>query len=753
VFARSALFGPRVAVGLVLLGGSLALGLASGASSGTKARAAEPASVIAISAGGNHTCALFAGGTIKCWGDNGSGQLGDGTIFGSSKPVAVRGITNAVQVSTGDFLTCALLSDTTVDCWGRSLRTPTPVAASSGDPSPLSGVKEVSAGGAHACALLTGGAVECWGDNGSGQLGDGGTASSETPVAVAGIKGAVQVSAADRYSCALLGDGTIECWGDNSESQLGDDVESHGQKVQGTSDFSPNPVQVSIITDAIQIAAGGDHACALLENGAVACWGMIVPRPELVPLSGSSKVVAIGSGAQHSCALYTDGRVACWKEAGISQLYSAVRGGDPTFTDFENVTALALGAFHTCVLVAGGSIGCFGLDSAGQLGNGKQGDRSPPVAVEGLSRVTQLSAAAHFSCARRSGGRIMCWGLNRSGQLGNGARLSSSAPVAVKRLRKAVFVGTADAVTFNRGHACAAVRGGALECWGAGPLPGGRTGSLVPVRIGGIRNVVALSGRLTKRGPEWCALLRSGRLECWRNFRHGRPLVTARLKNAVSVGVESGVVCAVLRNGKVECWGSGTCGMLGNCSKLRHPNKVYDIRTPVEVSGIRDAVSVSSSDAHSCAVLSSGRIKCWGRNIFGELSGGRKAGRTGPVLVKGIPKAVAVSAGGGDNGNFTCALLRSGKVECWGVNGDGELGDGIVHAENACGPYNFCDISRTPVEVRGISHAREISAGSTHACALLAGGTVKCWGYNENGELGDGGKLVYSMPVGVIGLS
>ena len=174
--------------------------------------------VIATSGGYQHACAALSNGTVKCWGGNSNGQLGDGTTDDKVTPVLVSGITNAVSVV---------------------------------------------AGGDHTCATLADGTVECWGWNGYGQLGDGTTVSNATPVLVSGITNALSVATGYYHACAALSNGTVECWGDNYYGQLGD----------GTTDNKTTPVLVSGITNALSVYAGGFHTCATLSDETVECWG------------------------------------------------------------------------------------------------------------------------------------------------------------------------------------------------------------------------------------------------------------------------------------------------------------------------------------------------------------------------------------------------------------------------------------------------------------------------------------------------
>src|SRR5438876_2882229 len=181
----------------------------------------------AIEAGSFHTCARLDDGTVRCWGLNDSGQLGDGTTTNALTPVAVAGVAGAAAVSGGGFHTCARFSDGTLECWGR---------------------------------------------NGSGQLGDPATTtfSSPTPVRVTGITGAASMTAGGFHTCALLGDGSVRCWGQNDYGQLGNGT---GDPVpDNPTTFNPTPVTVSGITTAVAISAGGWHTCALLRDGTVQCW-------------------------------------------------------------------------------------------------------------------------------------------------------------------------------------------------------------------------------------------------------------------------------------------------------------------------------------------------------------------------------------------------------------------------------------------------------------------------------------------------
>lgn len=219
--------------------------------------------------GNGFSCATLTDGTVQCWGLNGNGQLGDGTTTDRSTPVQVSGITTATQVSFGTVHACATLTDGTIECWGENGygRLGDGTTTDRSTPVQVFGITTAThvsvSDDRHSCALLTDGTVQCWGHNSRGQLGDGTTTDSSTPVQVSGITTAAQVSSGDSHSCAALQDGTVQCWGYNPYGQLGD----------GTTTTRSTPVQVSGITTATQVSASHQHSCATLQDGTVQCWG------------------------------------------------------------------------------------------------------------------------------------------------------------------------------------------------------------------------------------------------------------------------------------------------------------------------------------------------------------------------------------------------------------------------------------------------------------------------------------------------
>ena len=226
----------------------------------------------AIAAGELHTCALTSGGGVKCWGGNGVGQLGDGTTIQRHAPVAVSGPASGVAaLAAGEEHTCALTSAGGVKCWGdnesgelgdgTTMDRYIPVAVSG----LASGVVAISAGALHTCALTGAGGVTCLGGNDFGQLGDGTTTERHAPVAASGLaSGVAAISAGGGHTCALTSAGGVKCWGDNGSGQLGD----------GTTTQRDTPVDVSgLATGVAAITAGGAHTCALTSAGGVKCWG------------------------------------------------------------------------------------------------------------------------------------------------------------------------------------------------------------------------------------------------------------------------------------------------------------------------------------------------------------------------------------------------------------------------------------------------------------------------------------------------
>lgn len=341
------------------------------------------------------------------------------------------------------------------------------------------------------------------------------------------------------------------------------------------------------------------------------------------------------------------------------------------------------------------------------------------------------------------------------------ASIRSGSRIAASSLKKAVVysaivlgcglhsVGwaqsTPPSVAHGEYHTCSVNSSGAVYCWGfnlSGQLGNGtNTGTTAPVAALGLTSGAT---QVTAGTIHSCALTGSGSVLCWgyngtgqlgigNNLDRNTPTLLTNLSFGVSA-ISAGWVhtCALLSSGGVRCWGNNSFGQLGNGTNT-------DSNLPVDVAGLGgSAIAIASGGYHTCALMTDRTVRCWGRNFNGQLGNGDFNDKNTPVTVTGLG-SVASLAGGGLH---TCAVTLAGGAKCWGFNNFLQLGDGTSNTRSQAG------------DVLGLtSGVSRIAAGRHHTCALTTAGAVKCWGDNDFGQLGDGTLIDRSVAVDVIGLS
>jgi len=655
-----------------------------------------------LAAGARHTCAIFGAGAVECWGDNMYGQAG--------------------RPPVGD-----------------------PLAAYSVDLGTDRRAIGIYAGQYYSCAILEGGAVKCWGDNAFGQLGlgdmvnrgDGMAAMGDAlPVVDLGAgQRAVALALGGTASCALLQDGRLKCWGDPYQGATGHgDVEPRGGTPGTMGDNLPavdlgsrDGVRLKVKT----VAALDYHSfCAILDGAgpdvsALKCWGsndycelgigshdggrggdvnMLGDHLEWIDIGTTAagavrKAVALAPAFQSICVLGDDGVVKCWGTNRTGELgLGAI--SDPRSCVPEEMgnaglvslpaPAVAIGGRkeHACALLMNGSVTCWGANESGQLGVGDRAARlgpSEPLAFESGFSPQRLVLGEDHGCAIATDKRVKCWGNDELGQLGPPATGDVLAPGPDLRLRGAPV----DAVAAGDDHTCAILTGGALKCWGRNSE--GQLG------LGDIINRGDQGGQMGDALP--AVDLGSGAI-------------------ATAVATGSAHTCAVRGDGSVTCWGAGDTGQLGQGT----PGFAFAPPPPIALPA--DATAVSAGADFSCALLTDGRVLCWGDGARGQLGAGDTPGHAAPDAAVALPgKASAIAAGA----HHACAVLSDHGLACWGANDVGQLGLGDMQ-----------DHARPARVSPGSSGAVAVAARVDSTCVRLADQSVKCWGHNDRGQLGLG---------------
>lgn len=439
----------------------------------------------------------------------------------------------------------------------------------------------------------------------------------------------------------------------------------------------------------------------------------------------------------------------------VSGITTAVLMSDGSSALAADVSAISAGSGHTCAITGDAQLKCWGGNWSGQIGSGTAGDaeRTPVDVIEIPGGVETITAGSSHTCAVTISGGLKCWGDNQRGQLGDGTGGDKDAfsptPIDVADLGSAVVT-----VAAGSSHTCALTVPGGVKCWGRNDY--GQLGAQSSEECFLIGPLTIASGDGRPEGAEF--------VPC-----STRPLDVAGLDDDIeAIALGSSHSCALTTGGQVKCWGLNHRGQLGvateeECVQI---GSLRCSRTPVEVTELPDGViGITAGADHTCALLETGGVLCWGDNFRGQLGTEMAVTcepsllpcSTTPIAPDGLEDGiVAIDAGSA----HTCALTEEGQVMCWGQNGAGQLGDGT-------GGTRSFDYGSVPVDVcvggrpnpcrTTLLGAVAIAAGGEHSCALMTTGGIWCWGGNGSGQLGDGTRCCQpyatrTTPMPVVGL-
>lgn len=614
------------------------------------------ASALTVHHGWLHVCALLADGTVACWGDNNYGQLGNGTTTDSNIPIVVPGLSGVIKLDEGLYSACALLDTNAISCWGRgytgilgnggSADTLSPTLVVGLDGTQAEVIVDIAVGSSHACALLDTQEIRCWGDNERRQIGDAtGTRRLEPVEAsqVTGLGDYVALEAGEDTTCVWNTDGSVLCWGYSNNCSIQDSdtrsgvfrpvplAEPPGGRVDltfgksqvcghdptgtlfchGTNTYGvagqrhwsryPQPIE-HLSTDIVAMDLTTTGGCLIDSAGDVFCWGnndsyratTTVTSQSVAPVvqvPGVANATRVTTSPEHSCALLASGAVWCWGKKSLTATGFSRNPGPVFGLDGNSAKAIDLssGVEHTCVLLDDGTVSCWGVNDFGQLGlplseTGANG----PTPVQGLSGLTvvDIEAKRRTTCALTDQGALYCWGYSNNGSfLGSGTGSREPVPLIIGDVDGTTV--SADQIALSRnGTMCILHDAGALDCWGYN-----------------VERMASASSVL--QAP-----------------RTPHPDIDGVQKKAIDVVIADSQTCVVLDTGAVECWGGG--GSLSGAGYGVIPGRSNTPVSPLTLDGTQGRATALPEGVNTgiCAILDTGRARCWGSNSFDLLGVG-----------------------------------------------------------------------------------------------------------------------------------
>ena len=401
--------------------------------------------------------------------------------------------------------------------------------------------------------------------------------------------------------------------------------------------------------------------------------------------------------------------------------------GAPPEAALVGVRSVEVGGYHSCAVLTSREVRCWGYNEDGELGNGSY---SSPATVAVATRnasnsgrlqnVTQLALGLYHSCALLTSGQVRCWGRNDDGELGTGDNDGSNLPRVVRNATDTGPLQNVAAISAEHDSTCALLTNGQVRCWGGddyGQLGNGAPAadSNLPVSVKNVSGTGAITG---------------------------------------IVGIEGGWTnhCAVTGGGQARCWGGQGEGTLGNGGATGNsplPVVVQNAQNGSTLTGVR---LVTISGSHACATLRDGRARCWGDNGWGQLGTGGTNDNSRAVLVRKRDGSALTGIAAVDvSFNSSCARMSNGQVRCWGRDPLGENGDGtIADPDYRKFPNLVHNTNNSPGTLTGVT---QLAGGNLHYCVRLSSGQARCWGNGGDGQLGNGDTDAIPFPVRVQGLS